>query len=116
QDGDAVVLDVAQPAHRRGRLQFDARVDDTQVVPLARPHQGAVRPEADGLVVMVGGQMGDAFACHEAVYSGGVRWCGSQPARCPQSPAPSGLETNRSSPRLCDKNRAINWPLTLLPA
>ena len=64
QDGDGVVVDVAQPAHACLRLDVEARLHDTDIVPFARPHHHAVRRESDRLTVVVFRPVNDAELLH----------------------------------------------------
>ena len=69
-DRDGIAVDVAQPAQGRRRPDVEARLDDVDVMALARPQHGAMGPERDGLPVMILRVVDDADALHGAVASG----------------------------------------------
>src|SRR5258708_4686569 len=52
-DGDGVVVDVAQPAHLRLRRDIDSASHNVDVVSFTRTHQGSMRIERDRLIVKI---------------------------------------------------------------
>ena len=66
QNTDGIVVDVAQPAHGRLRLDIETSVDDPHIMALARAHHDAMRTEQDRRMVMVFRPVDDPETFHEA--------------------------------------------------
>src|ERR1700733_13955099 len=91
-NGDSVVVNVAQPAQRRLRCDIDGSSHNVDIVSFARPHQGSMRIERDRLIVEIFSLVDDPDAFHEVTPAALRRriWF---PRQCPLSkPCSDGAE------------------------
>lgn len=68
ENGDGIIVDVAQPTHFF-RLDINARFRDMSIVPLTGPHHRSVGAECDGLILTILCLMDDADAFHDSTPS-----------------------------------------------